>query len=312
MTESYFPAISMFETRAADARAIGAVPTAEPREDSVRLTVNPGGVSVRGRYWREGPYFKAVVHVQAAGAEPKTISVDVDLRPIVRALHRYYRDKRGVQISGFPGSFFKAVKKIGRSQLLKSVGAAVKSVVKSKVVGAAVGAAAVVFPPVGIPAAAAYATANTALELLDHANEIKQNAKRVLMYGTAAEKALLHSKGAELTKVLTRARNLRMRLQDIAVRAARGSLPARKTASIFKYVMDHRNRVQSLVGKAKAAEAWTQGLLVTSRGKIVPGNWLLNQAEHAMPLLAPPKPPALPSAVTSAERSITRWLGDYE
>jgi hypothetical protein len=294
MTESYFPAISMFETRAADARAIGAdAATAQNAEDMVRLTVNPGGVSIRGRYWREGPFFKAVVHVQAAGADPKTVSVEVDLRPIVRALHRYYREKRGVQISGFPGSFFKAVKKIGKTKLLKSVGAAVKSVVKSKVVGAAVGAAAVVFPPVGVPAAAAYATANAALELLDQANDIKQKAKRVLAYGTAAEKALLHSKGPEFAKVLTRARNLRMRLADIAQRAARGSLAARKTASIFKHVMDHRNRVQSLVGKAKA-EAWTQGLLVTPRGKIVPGNWLLNQAEHALPMLTAPKPPPLP------------------
>src|SRR3954469_459690 len=160
MAESYFPAISTFESRAELARAIGfgADEPAPPR-DTIQLRIAPAGVSVRGRFWREGPIFKAVVHVQTAGAAPKTISVEVDLRPIMRALHDWYRRKHGVYIGGFPGSFFKAVKKVGKSKLLGDVASAVKSVVQSKLTGAAIGAAAVVFPPVGIPAAAAYATA---------------------------------------------------------------------------------------------------------------------------------------------------------
>ncbi|HKO46543.1 MAG TPA: hypothetical protein VJV79_02400 [Polyangiaceae bacterium] len=279
MTESYFPAISTFETRAAEEHAIGGVwlGADEPdTEDTVRLRIAPAGVSVRGRFWREGRYLKAMVHVQTAGAAPKTISVDVDLRPIARALHHWYRRKHGVQVGGFPGSFFKQVKKLGKSKLISAVGNAVKSVVKSKIVAAAITATAVVFPPVGVPAAAAYATANAALTLLDKANAIKSKAKTVLASGSQAEKALMQAKAPEIAKALSRAANVRTRLQKIAQRAQQGDLAARKTASIFSHVMAHRDRVQSL-GK-NAAQAWTPGLLVTPNGKIVPGKWLHSQS----------------------------------
>jgi hypothetical protein len=277
MTESYFPAISTFETRAAEVDAIGIGAVPPKMSDSVRLHVAPAGVSVRGRYWREGPFFKAVVHVQTAGAAPKTITAEVDLRPIVRALHHWYRKKHGVHIGGWPGSFFKEVKKIGKSKLLGDVAQAVKSVVKSKLTAAAIGAAAVVFPPVGLPAAAAYATANAALSVLDKANAIKSQAKSVLASGSAAEKMLLRAKAPQIAQALRDALNVRTKLREIAQRAQRGDIAARKTASIFSHVMAHRNRVQAYVGKAQTKD-WTPGLLVTQYGQIVPGHWLHSQS----------------------------------
>ena len=102
MTHSYFPAISTSQSREALSRAIGfGADEHDAPRDTVQLRIAPAGVSVRGRFWREGPIFKAVVHVQTAGAAPKTISVEVDLRPIMRALHDWYRRKRGVHIGGF-------------------------------------------------------------------------------------------------------------------------------------------------------------------------------------------------------------------
>lgn len=297
MTESYFPAISTFETRAAEEHAIGGVwlGADEPdADDTVRLRIAPAGVSVRGRFWREGRYLKAMVHVQTVGAAPKTVSVEVDLRPIVRALHHWYRRKHGVQVGGFPRSFFKQVKKIGKSKLISAVGNAVKSVVKSKIVAAAITATAVVFPPVGVPAAAAYATANAALTLLDKANAIKSEAKKVLASGTQAEKTLMQAKAPEIAKALSRAANVRTRLKKIAQRAQQGDLAARKTASIFSHVMAHRDRVQSL--GTNAAQAWTPGLLVTPNGKIVPGKWLHTQSVAAAKRLpAAPVRASLPS-----------------
>jgi len=302
MAESYFPAISMFQSREALARAVG-VGAHEPEapRDTVQLRIAPAGVSVRGRFWREGPIFKAVVHVQTAGAAPKTISVEVDLRPIMRALHDWYRRKHGVHIGGFPGSFFKAVKKVGKSKLLSSVASAVKSVVKSKLVGAAIGAAAVVFPPVGLPAAAAYATANAALTTLDKANAVKNEARKVLASGSAAEKALLHSKAPQIAETLRQAVTVRNKLKEIAQRAKRGDIGARKTASIFSHVMAHRTRVQSLVGKAKS-EDWTPGLLVTKYGKIVPGHWLQSQSAANAGRPAPPPPAASPAHLLRPRR----------
>jgi hypothetical protein len=302
MSESYFPAISVMESREALAHAVGfGVEQGDAGRDTVQLRIAPSGVSVRGRFWREGPILKAVVHVQTAGAAPKTISAEVDLRPIMRALHDWYRRKPGVHIGGFPGSFFKAVKKVGKSKLLGNVANAVKSVVKSKLVGAAVGAAAVVFPPVGLPAAAAYATANAALTTLDKANAIKNEAKKVLASGSAAEKALLRSKAPQIADTMRQAASVRGKLKEIAQRAQRGDIGARKTASIFSHVMAHRNRVESLVGKAKS-EAAMPGLLVTPYGKIVPGQWLQSRSIASAVRRAPPLPVTAPQRLLRPRR----------
>ena len=302
MSESLFPAISPFDVRDPRQRAIGFGADAnETPRDTVQLRIAPAGVSVRGRFWREGPMFKAVVHVQTAGAAPKTISVEVDLRPIMRALHDWYRRKHGVHIGGFPGSFFKAVKKVGKSKLLGSVAGAVKSVVQSKLTGAAIGAAAVVFPPVGLPAAAAYATANAALAALDKANAAKNEARKVLASGTAAEKMLLRAKAPQIADTLRKAVTVRNKLREIAQRAQRGEVGARKTASIFSHVMAHRGRVQSLVGKAKN-EDWTPGLLVTKYGKIVPGQWLQSQAAGNAARIVPTVPGASPARLPRSRR----------
>ena len=304
MTESYFPAISTFESRAPETKAIGGAwfgATPKDADDTVRLRIAPSGVSVRGRFWREGPYFKAMVHVQTAGAAPKTVTAEVDLRPIVRALHHWYRRKHGVHIGGFPGSFFKAVKKIGKSKLLGDVAQAVKSVVKSKITAGAIAAAAVVFPPVGVPAAAAYATANAALAVLDKANAIKNQAKTVLAAGSQAEKTLLRAKAPQIAQALSRAADVRAKLRDIVRRAKQGDLAARKTANIFSHVMAHRDRVQSYVGKS-AAKAWTPGLLVTQEGKIVPGRWLHSQAEEVAKLMPGAPVLALPPSPKRGRR----------
>ncbi|MEO6599396.1 MAG: hypothetical protein ABIQ16_05950 [Polyangiaceae bacterium] len=282
MSESFFPAIPTYET----SLATGFGASLEPTVDTVQLRIAPAGVSVRGRFWREGPILKAVVHVQTAGAAPKTISAEVDLRPIMRAVHAWYRRKHGVHIGGFPGSFFKAVKKVGKSKLLGSVSKAVKSVVQSKLTGAAIGAAAVVFPPVGLPAAAAYATANAALAALDKANAVKNEARTVLTSGTAAEKMLLRAKAPQIADTLRKAAVVRNKLREITQRAQRGDIAARKTASIFAHVVAHRGRVQSLAGKAKVKD-WMPGLLVTQYGKIVPGHWLHAQSAANAVALAP-------------------------
>lgn len=306
MTESYYPSISTFDASGVEFRPtgdswFGAAPPDPP--DTVRLHIAPSGVSVRGRFWREGPYFKALVHVQTAGAEPKTISAEVDLRPIMRALHRWHRREHGVHVGGFPGSFFKAVKKIGKSKLLGDVANAVKSVVKSKITGAVISAAAVVFPPVGVPAAAAYATANAALAVLDKANAIKNQAKSVLATGSQAEKMLLRAKAPQIAKDLRRAADLRKRLRDVAQRAQRGDIAARKTASIFSHVMAHRNRVQAQAAKTEAqAQEWTPGLLVTQHGKIVPGRWLQTQARETTKRLPSAPRLALPPSAKRVRR----------
>jgi hypothetical protein len=298
MTNVY-PAISTFEVMAAETPAIGCVGLFGHEivgaEDNIELRVAPAGVSVRGRYWREGRYLKALVHVQAAGSSPQTISVQVDLRPIAHALKQWHARQHGSaepRVSGWPGSFVKAVKKVGKSKLLKKVGSAVKGVVKSKLTGAAIGATAVVFPAVGVPAAAAYATANMAISALEKANEVKNKARRVLASGSPEQKALLNTRAGDITATLRRASDVRKKLREIAQRAQKGDMAAKKTARIFSHVMAHRNRVEQY-GKKLRGEQMTPGLLVTELGKIVPGRWFLAAAEQkGMPLLRSAAEPA--------------------
>ena len=173
MAEYYSPAISTFDLMPhempemsrdyfGDEDPFGADLSAP---DDVQLRVAPSGVSLKGRYWRDGRYLKAVVHVQAAGLEPKTIAAQVDVARIARALKQWHQQQRGVHIGGWPDSFVRAVRKIAKSKLTSQIASSVKSVVRSQVTKAAVGATAIVFPPVGVPAAAAYATANAALTI---------------------------------------------------------------------------------------------------------------------------------------------------
>jgi hypothetical protein len=305
MTELYFPAISTFEAMPEELPAVGSFGhEIIGVDDTFKLHVAPSGVSVKGRYWREGHWLKATVHVQAAGGAPKTVMAQVDLRPIAAALKKWHRRQRGrgARVGGWPGSFIKAVKKVAKSKLVSQVAKTVKSVVQSKITGAAVGAAAVVFPPVGIPAAAAYATANTALAALDTATQIKDQARAVLASGSPAQKAALQAKVPAIKQALTRAATVKKKLREVAHRASRGDFAARKTARIFSHVMEHRRRVKTH-GQKLQGKTSTPGLLVTEYGKIVPGTWLLAAASQTgLPLLRAAAQPAMPKALPPGPR----------
>jgi hypothetical protein len=306
MTTTYFPALSTFEVSAAERLGIGcdvgcAHVGAEPTQDMMALQFSPSGVSLRGRYWREGHFLKAAVHIQAAAGAPRTITAQIDMRPIARALRKWYARSHGVRISGWPGSFLKEVGKIAKSKLVADVGHAVKSVVQSKVTGAAIGVAAVVFPPVGLPAAAAYATANTALAALERAQALKAAAQSVLSSGSAAQKAALVREAPELKAALARAVNVRAKLREVARRAKQGDLAARKTARIFRHVVEHRKRVQGYEPQLYGKQS-TPGLLVTPTGRILQGKWLrLAAAEAKVQAQRTRLLPAAPKVPTTAK-----------
>lgn len=307
---TYFPALSTFEVSAAEQLGIGCDAGcshiagygrigAEPTDDLVELKFSPSGVSLGGRFWREGHFLKAAIHIQAAAGAPRTITAQIDLRPIARALRHWYARHHRVRVSGWPGSFIKKVRKIAKSKLLASVSNAVKSVVQSKVTGAALGAAAVVFPPVGVPAAAAYATANAALASIERAKQLKAAAQAALASGSAAHKALLAQRAPELKAALAQAENVRAKLREVAMRAKQGDLAARKTARIFRHVFEHRQRVQNYDPGLHGKQS-TPGLMVAPGGEILPGKWLRlaaadvdAHARQAQLLTAPPLPSLL-------------------
>lgn len=306
MVDLYFPAISTFEAMPEELPAVGCFGhEIIGQDDSFQLRVAPSGVSVKGRYWREGHFLKALVHVQAAGAAPQTVTAQVDLRPIAATLKKWHRRQhaQGVRVGGWPGSFVNAVKKVAKSKLVSQVASTVKSVVQSKITGAVVGAAAVVFPPVGVPAAAAYATANQAISAIDTAAQLKNQARSILASGSPAQKAALQARAPEIKQALTRASGVKKKLREIAFRASRGDVAARKTARIFDHVMAHRRRVKTHGQKLQGKTA-TPGLLVTEYGKVVPGTWLLSAAQGGLPLLHAAAQHVVPRSLPPARRQL--------
>jgi hypothetical protein len=93
--------------------------------------------------------------------EVELLNATVDLRPI------YAMARRRMAVSGLFGDIGNWVSKVGKSKVLKTIGKGASSILKSKITAGVVAATAVVFPPVGVPAAAAYGVANVALSALE-------------------------------------------------------------------------------------------------------------------------------------------------
>ncbi len=139
----------------------------------------PAGLHLKTHIFRDGNWLRATVYLCAAGS-PEVMNFSVDLRPIVKAATRYHRmlhAKNGGTVAGFPGNVFKAIKKtvnsVAKGKVMQAIGKGVKSALSSKITGAITGTIAVVFPPVGIPAAAAYATAHQVISAVDAAKHLK-------------------------------------------------------------------------------------------------------------------------------------------
>ena len=138
---------------------------------------------VRIRLRREGPWLVAVADV-SGGGKPIRLTARANLEKMeryvkARLLKLWNAIKQKVAVGaleesaavgffGFIKKAFKAVKnvvkKVANSNVVKAIRGAVKSVIKSKYVGYALSAAAVVFPPVGVPAAAAFYSAQKILK----------------------------------------------------------------------------------------------------------------------------------------------------
>lgn len=225
--------------------------------------------SLKIRFYREGFMLKGVGHLVANGQAPVVFRSEVDLRPIsaqLAAWHRRQHADPGMmqRVSGFPGNMLSAVKKIGKAKIVKAIGAGIKSVVKSKVTGGLVAATAVVFPPVGLPAAAAYATANEALDTIEKAEAVRRQAQKLIASGNKTKVA---QNLPAIKKLLLQSRAVKAKLRTIAAKARAGDLEARAGAHIIKLVADNRRRMEHPLDKA------IPGMLVIPGGAVRAGRF---------------------------------------
>lgn len=112
-----------------------------------------------------GPHGVKTVHV--------VVPIPKDLRMTVSGY--------GDEVGWFGADIFKAGAKLIKNKVVKKLGDAVRAVVKSDIAAAAVGTLAIAFPPVGVPAAAAFATART----------IVTSAEKAVKYADAAGKVAM-------------------------------------------------------------------------------------------------------------------------
>lgn len=153
------------------------IQTSDVVEETV-FHIMPSEVQFKGRVRLEGQYLIGELWVQYAGLPPRKVTARVDMRAVVDELKAGATStdpeiaglfdfvKKGVK------SISNAAKSIGRQKLVKGLSRGVKSVIRSPVTGSIVKAAGVVFPPVGVPAAAAYQGANATLAALDQRGNI--------------------------------------------------------------------------------------------------------------------------------------------
>lgn len=219
-------------------------------DDAILASMVPDGVQISGRYWTEGPIMIGLVHLQTA-SEPYVIREEVDLREVAREVQAQ------PQIMGFFGSLVRAVKKVGRSKLLRKIKNSARKVLRSKITGTVFAGVAAVFPVVGVPALAAYASANQALKMAERGGAIAKKAKRLLA-GTAKRARAGDPKAKRQAAVFA----LLLRQRARARRRARAlGMPARSFSAgpnpyTLRLLRERRRRQAQAVAARRASRSY--------------------------------------------------------
>lgn len=248
--------------------------------DKSSLQITPRGTCLKTCFYHEGPYLHAIVTLVKNG-DVRVFKGSLDLRPIIAAVKRKHSEMHGTEVSGFFSSISHAVKSIGHAKILKSIANDIKSVAKSKAFGAIAGATAIVFPPVGIPAAAAYAVAKTSISVIEEANAVKAKVTQIANTGSAAARNAAHAKLPEIKKLMEQKELVQKKLAAMAELAKHGNKEALAAQRIFGIVLRQHQGLKNRV----ANPVHTRGvpaMLITKTGRIVPGHYLEQKANQKL------------------------------
>lgn len=283
----------------------------QPGETTMaHVRAHPQGICFKTCFYREGHLLHAVTTMVKDG-DCEVFKASVDMRPIARAIARYHArlHTRGTEVGSIFGSISHAVSSVSHavshaassvahSQLVNAIGKQVKSAVKSKITGGIIAATAVVFPPVGVPAAAAYATANAALALVDNGKKVADKVRAIATTGSDAAKARAHSligqiQESQKKKVLAQTwlRGVLTDGEKLKAQAAAERNPFKKALLLRQAALP--SKIINIVAAQRAAlEARTGGktppagsipaLLITDEGRIVKGHYLMQNANNAI------------------------------
>ena len=289
----------------------------------------PNGVWFKTHVYREGRFLKADVFLVVAG-HAKKFTVGIDMARVARAVKEYH-DKTlhghldggkndglsrvsgdciggdcdcigGDCIGGWFSSIAKVVKKVTRSKLVTAISHSIKSVVKSKVTGSLAGALAVAFPPVGVPAAAAYAGANAALAAVERGNEVRRAAANLVRRAKASGKpaVLAPETRARLKAAVALEAKARASIRKVVETSKYSGDPRKKADAarvvrVLQIVAKNRAEMRAIPMKNRRTAAkvragqmkapHTRGLVVDERGHITRGTFAVNPLGKGAALL---------------------------
>jgi hypothetical protein len=179
---------------------------------------------------------------------------------------------------GFIKKAFKAVKnvvkKVANSSVVKSIRGAVKSVLKSKLVGYALTASAVVFPAVGIPAAAAFHSAQKVIAAAERGGAALKKAQKLVggLQAMAKKPGRTGVKARKALRVLNVSAKFRKNLKRSQVRGR--SRTARRVAAPRRV----RGTVRMPTGRAH--------MLGTQKGRRITGFLVMPKVDGRRPRAA--------------------------
>jgi hypothetical protein len=220
-------------------------PTRGPETDAlIRASVSavPGG---------SHGFFENIAKIAVA---PITTAVKVSTNPLAAV-------KTAANAVTHP---LQAAQSLAHSTLVQNVLSTAKDVARSKITGAALAGLSVAIPAVGVPALAAYAAANKALDAIDAA-------KKAINEGQAVAKQLTSGKPptpAQLD-VLKKAQAAKV-VHDAAVQ---GIEKMQQAAAKGDPKEATRSAILSVAKKAREQGAAMRGHLVTEAGNIIKGNF---------------------------------------
>lgn len=179
-----------------------------PTPGNEAVIVMPPAIHVE--FTREGDFLIGHGYV-TNGGRVEFLQSSVNLRELKRSLMLEVAAAASVSGPEFVGNIFDdiggVVNSVAKSTIIKSLVNGAKSILQSKELGVALTGLAFVCPPIGIPAAGAYAAGNQALKYIDQGNEAIKQGQKLLQSGkglTAKDKA--HLKLAIAKKVRAQAK----------------------------------------------------------------------------------------------------------
>lgn len=163
---------------------------------------------------------------------------------------------------GFLKSISRAVKKVG-----KAAGSVGKAIVRSPLTKAVTTGLAVVYPPVGVPLAAAVAVADKAISMAESADKAVRTTAKALMLNTKRE-AAKGDQGAQRAFALMKSR--------LAIRDAKKKDPVKYNRAAYAAEAKARAALRRVSTYDKAPKYG--GFIVTTQGRVIPGRQILKIA----------------------------------